>query len=429
MFRTLLITAIIAASLTSHQAQAAEPDVHVTVTQHSALILDELVRIRRDLHRHPELAGQEQRTSAIVEAYLGALGLEVRTHVGGYGVVGILQGAQAGKAIAWRADMDAVRTDAPDSVPFESTTPGVRHVCGHDVHTVIGLGIANTLAHQVEHLSGTVYFLFQPAEETLEGAQAMIADGLFEAIEPDELYGLHVAPMDVGVVSAKPGLMFSHSHRLRLQFGKTDDLEGLASAVDAVITSQAFSRPGTEPWNLEKLVDPELGIAHSQTLYQNYLIISESLKWTETGDGVILETGFVTSEEAELTQLPVRIKARIAETPYADRLLSVTTNAVSAAVFNDARLTAQALASIRDRQGEAAVERIHGVIPFFNDDFAYFQQRVPGVYFFLGGSNPEQGIMAMPHAPDFAIDERSIEVGVGYFSSLILDRLGRPSTP
>jgi amidohydrolase len=136
----------------------------------------DLIEVRRDIHRHPEVSGQEERTAWIVAERLRGSGLEVATGVGGHGVVGILRGGKPGPTVAYRADMDAVYSNAPDPVPFASETPGVRHICGHDIHTTVALGVAEALTAIRDELPGTVKFIFQPAEENIQGAYAMIED-------------------------------------------------------------------------------------------------------------------------------------------------------------------------------------------------------------------------------------------------------------
>lgn len=163
--------------------------------------------VRRDLHRNPELSGQEVRTAKVVADRLRQLGLDVRTGVGGHGVVGILTGGRPGPLVAYRADMDAVRSAAPDPVEFRSVVPGVRHICGHDVHVTIGLALASALSHVRADLPGRVMFVFQPAEERATGAKAMLDAGLFAREKPAAIFGLHAAPFDAGRLSSKAGLM------------------------------------------------------------------------------------------------------------------------------------------------------------------------------------------------------------------------------
>jgi amidohydrolase len=137
-------------------------------------VFEKIVKIRRNFHANPELAGKEKQTQETIKQYLLELGLEVKTNIYGYGIVGILKGAKKGKRIAWRADMDALPNDFPDNVDFKSKVKSVQHGCGHDVHMAIALGIAEVLVKHKKHLKGTVYFIFQPQEESFTGAKGMI---------------------------------------------------------------------------------------------------------------------------------------------------------------------------------------------------------------------------------------------------------------
>ncbi|MFN3673974.1 MAG: M20 aminoacylase family protein [Bosea sp. (in: a-proteobacteria)] len=167
---------------------------------------DELVAIRRDLHAHPEIGFEEVRTSGIVADKLAGWGIEVHRGIGRTGVVGVLRGTGgAGKRIGLRADMDALPMEETTNLAFSSKIPGRMHACGHDGHTTMLLGAARYLAEN-RNFPGTVIFIFQPAEEGLGGARAMIADGLFERFPCDEIYGLHNAPnLDHGQISVFPG--------------------------------------------------------------------------------------------------------------------------------------------------------------------------------------------------------------------------------
>ncbi|MBK5099343.1 MAG: M20/M25/M40 family metallo-hydrolase, partial [Gemmatimonadetes bacterium] len=138
---------------------------------------DELIEVRRDIHRHPEVSGREERTAGVVAGRLRALGLDVRTDVGGHGVVAVLRGSHPGPIVAFRADMDAVASRDPDPVDFASTVEGVRHICGHDIHTTVGLALAEGMAAIRDQLAGSVMLIFQPAEENATGARAMLEDG------------------------------------------------------------------------------------------------------------------------------------------------------------------------------------------------------------------------------------------------------------
>jgi metal-dependent amidase/aminoacylase/carboxypeptidase family protein len=166
-----------------------------------------LVAFRRDLHRHPELSNMEVRTAGAIADRLRAAGLTVRTGVGGHGVVATLKGASAGPLVAYRADMDAVRSADPDPVDFRSETAGVRHICGHDIHVTVAVALAEALAHVRADLRGSIVFIFQPAEERATGAEAMLRDDVFAGGMPVAIYGLHVGPFAAGHVAVKPDVM------------------------------------------------------------------------------------------------------------------------------------------------------------------------------------------------------------------------------
>jgi amidohydrolase len=171
-----------------------------------ASYMDDLVALRRDLHAHPEIGFEEERTSAIVAERLASWGIEVHRGLGKTGVVGILQGRNGGgRRIGLRADMDALPIEEATNLPYRSTSPGKMHACGHDGHTTMLLGAARYLA-ETRDFDGTAVFIFQPAEEGLGGARAMLADGLFRRFPCDEVYGLHNSPEGPrGRVAIRPG--------------------------------------------------------------------------------------------------------------------------------------------------------------------------------------------------------------------------------
>ena len=396
---------------------------HDFIDSYSASIFHELVELRRNFHDHPELSGEERITSAIVAEYLIGLGLEVKTKVGGYGVVGRLKGAEKGRRIAWRADMDAARFIHADDTNASSAENRLGHICGHDVHTTISLGIANTLSKNINNLTGTVYFLFQPAEESQKGAKAMIDDGLFDLIEPDEIYGLHVAPMETGTVLTMPGNVFSHARRIRLDFDRADDDEELTVMVNSVMNSLVRITSKSKFTNLQNITDPSLGLENPNTIYQDYVVFYKNPHSMRLENSLVFEAELHTTKRKELDQVVQSIKASIAKTKYKSRLRSVTYFDEREGVNNDLQLVNEAISTLRNIYGKEAVGNLYGKFPFASEDFGHFQRKVPGVYFFLGASNSTLDIMAFPHMPNFAVDETSIKVGVTYFSSLILERL------
>ncbi|MEF2070311.1 M20 aminoacylase family protein [Consotaella aegiceratis] len=175
------------------------------VLERIAGFTDDLTAIRRDFHAHPELGFEEVRTSARVAEMLESWGIEVARGIGGTGVVGVLDGARTGRTIGLRADMDALPMDEQTNLPYASKNPGVFHGCGHDGHTTMLLGAARYLA-ETRDFAGRAVFIFQPAEEGLGGARAMLADGLFERFPCDELYGIHNSPyLEADEIKVTPG--------------------------------------------------------------------------------------------------------------------------------------------------------------------------------------------------------------------------------
>ena len=245
-----------------------EPSIHDLIQKQTNDIFDTLVKIRRDFHMNPDLSGQEQMTSKKIADYLILLGLEVKINIGGYGVVGILNGEKNEKRIAWRADIDALKTDEPDVVDFKSTKPGIRHICGHDVHTTIGLGIANVLSHNREKVNGTVYFIFQPSEENYQGAKAMIDDGLFNIISPDEIYALHINPMPTGLVSAKSDLVYAYLKIINVSYNNTVNQKEIVDFTKDMISKLQDVQSDSIFWNGRSLGDPDVGIRKSKYSFQ-----------------------------------------------------------------------------------------------------------------------------------------------------------------
>ncbi|RZM29619.1 MAG: amidohydrolase [Pedobacter sp.] len=395
---------------------------HKSIQMEADRIFKKLVALRRNFHQHPELAGHEARTQKIIKDYLINLGLEVDTSSYGYGLIGILRGGKKGNDIAWRADMDALAQDFPDDPAFPSLNKGVRHGCGHDIHLAVALGIAEVLSKNKASLPGTVYFLFQPEEETFLGAKAMVNEDPFNTITPAEIYGLHVTALPVGQIMVKSNELFAYQKRVRIKLKNelsTDQIKILSNAIHNAL---ARSRENSKPWDLSLIGDVQLGLANPNTIYKDYLIM-DNLSANTKNHVLALEGYLYETDSAKIKSIIPTIEEVIKQSGYKDQLISVSFSQSNPTVLNDDKLTATAASILTKIYGKDIVMPDYGQVPYFNDDFAYFQQKMPGTYFFLGGSNAAKGIVAMNHTPNFAVDEECIRTGVKCFSSLIWERL------
>jgi amidohydrolase len=356
-----------------------------------------LIDVRRDIHRHPEVSGEETRTAALVAKELRALGLQVRSGVGGHGVVAILRGGKPGPVVGYRADMDAVPSRDPDPVDFRSIIIGVRHICGHDVHTAIGLGVAGGLAAVKRELPGIAVFYFQPAEETTEGARAMIEAGALNAPTPSAIFALHVAPMEVGTVAAIEGLV----------------LPGLAAAKAAValVQGRATPRQGARADSFVSVEIWDQGLPAGERAVQ-------------------VSAGIRAADDSVFARVERDLRAKAAALHLRDVKAEVAyQHAVVPATRNDLATVRATYPALRRLLGKEKLEILPNGTRYFSEDFSYFQQRLPGVMYFLGASNEARKITAMPHSPGFSVDEAAIEIGARAMARLMADYLARGKTP
>jgi metal-dependent amidase/aminoacylase/carboxypeptidase family protein len=370
----------------------------------------EYIALRRDLHRHPELSGSEVRTARIIVDRLKAIGLEVRTEVGGHGVVALLKGGQPGPLVAYRAEMDAAPSKDPDPVDFASETPGVRHVCGHDVHMAIGVALASALASVREELPGSVLFVFQPAEEVATGAKAMLADGVFAARKPVAIYGVHTAPYEVEQLATRPGVMMAPRDRLTVTVTGTGDLQRALDSARSVVNAQATIkaeeafRPAPEDFRLVQ-AQPPARIGSGDLQFHATITLASAAAREQVKQAIARGLAEIAVPGATLTHRHV------------DKAI--------AGVTNDVQLTADAVRSLASALGESALAAPPGIIPAFSEDFGFFQDEVPGVFFFLGVSNAAKKVVGMPHSPNYVADEDAIAFGARGMAAVLLDRLSR----
>lgn len=387
-----------------------------------------LVELRREIHRWPERSGEERRTAELVAERLEAAGLAVATGIGGHGVVAVLNGAGDGPTVAYRADMDAL--DLPDALDrpealdlpeafvsgFASRGPGVAHLCGHDLHTAIGVGIAQVLARLRDRLPGRVGFFFQPAEETLTGARAMIEADALEQVAPREIYALHCGPLPVGRFAVMPGFGLPGQDRFRITLaGPTAaaDADRLAGRIEALTTVQLTRDREQTQRLLASLERPGGPLAR-------FVVIAATVESDRRGARI---AGWVRAwPDERYPEIRVRLRyladsvgARIAfpDPPFPAMVCSPELS--------------QALAAhLRDTLGPDAVTVLHGSYPTHSEDFARFLREVPGAMCYLGVADAAAGIHGVPHSPDFAADERAVGVGVRAMAGFLASRLAAP---
>jgi metal-dependent amidase/aminoacylase/carboxypeptidase family protein len=397
--------------------------INASIRRETDSIYDRLVNIRRDFHRAPELAGKEVRTQKAIKKYLADLGIKVLTDTYAHSVVGMINGDRPGKRIAWRAEMDALPCNFPDQVEFSSLIKGAQHGCGHDVHLAIALGIAEILIQNKESINGTVYFIFQPEEETFSGAKNIIEAELFSNLHLDEIYSLHVTDLPVGKIVVKPNEMFAYQKRIRIEFKNELSKEQAQELAHKIRSLLSRSQGDTKPSEIRRMNDPNMGIMNPKSIFKDYLIMDNNFSVYTKNDKLFLESYLYETDESKLQMIIPKIKRIISKEVYTDKLLSVSFIQENPTVINDKKLTKSAMKTLNGICGNNLTAPSYGQVPFFNDDFAFFQQKIPGVYFLLGGSNKEKGIIAMNHAPGFRVDEECIRIGVRSFSCLIINKL------
>ena len=392
-----------------------------------------MIEWRRDIHQHPELSNREIRTAGIVADHLRKLGLEVRTEVAHTGVVGVLRGGQPGPVVALRADMDALPVTEAVDVPFASKVKavyngrevGVMHACGHDVHTAVLMAVAQVLSQMRDELPGTVKFIFQPAEEGAPkgeagGAKLMIEEGVLENPKPEVIFGLHVSPQyRVGTIAHRSGPIMASEDGLR-------------------IVVRGRQTHGASPWGG---IDPI--VAASQIVLALQTIVSRQVDLPEAPAIITLGSihGGVRSniipDEVEMvgtirTFLP-EMRSDIHERIRRTATLTAQSSGAGADVtitqgypvtFNDPNLAARMLPVLETTVGKSNVVTMPLVTGA--EDFSYYGQKIPGLFFFLGvtpeNANPKESPTS--HSPYFCPDESAMAIGVRTMAHLAIAYMG-----
>jgi amidohydrolase len=386
------------------------------VLKQASCLREQLILWRRDFHQNPELGFEEVRTSQIVAEHLQRLGLEVKRGVGKTGVVGLLRGKGPGPTIGLRADMDALPIQDQKQVSYSSKVPGKAHVCGHDAHTSILMGTAQFLAEIERPLRGNIKFIFQPAEEELGGAQAMIDHGVLEDPQVSAIAGLHVnIGIPTGRITAVRGVDCAAADKIKIKIiGKGGHAAHPHQAIDSVsVTAEVISA-------LQHIASRQVDPLES-------VVITIGKIQGGTASNIIAPDveliGTVRTLNPTLReQMPRRI----------ERVVKGVTEALGAtyefeyvmgypSVINDdamIEILQQTADQVLGSGKYAMVKPSMG-----SEDFSYFTRHVPGVFFLLGVGNQQKNIVHHGHNPMFDIDEDAMPIGVALLSTLALNYL------
>ncbi len=397
-----------------------------------AAVEDKVIDWRQHIHKNPELSNREHKTAKYIAKHLEGLGIEVTQGIAKTGVVGILKGDNPGKVVALRADIDALPVTERNDLPFKSVATtsilgrefGVMHACGHDTHTAILMGVAEVLSKNTDKINGTVKFIFQPAEEGPPpgeegGAKLMIKEGVLKNPDVDAIFGLHInSGTPINTIRYKPG--------------------GTMAAVERfVVNVKGKQTHGSQPWGG---VDPIYISAQIINGFQS--IISREARLID--EPAVITVGKITAgvrfniipESAEMIgtvrtldpQMRTQIIRRmtemardIAKAHGGEATIDWQNN--TTVTFNDATLTATMLPTLEKVAGKQNVNLQKATTG--GEDFSYFQEEVPGFYFFLGGMTPGNTEAFPHHTPDFIIDERGFQLGVKALSQMAVDYLGQ----
>ena len=422
MKKTLIALLLLVNGLTAQQS----------IQQDILEIEDKLIEWRRDFHQNPELSNREFKTAEKIAKHLTYIGLQVETNIAKTGVVAILEGDQPGKVIAIRADIDGLPVTERNDLDFKSevkttflnTETGVMHACGHDTHIAILMATAEVLSKHKDKIKGSIKFIFQPAEEGPPpgeegGAKLMIKEGVLENPKVDAIFGLHInSQTPVGTIKYKTG--------------------GIMASVERfVINVRGKQTHGSQPWSG---VDPILISAKIIDGLQTIISREADL----TNEAAVITVGKITSgtrfniipESSEMIgtvrtldpKMREMIEKRMKDMvegiakAYGGEASIIFQNNTSI-TYNDEELTARILPSLQTVAGEENVIIMKATTG--GEDFSFFQEKVPGVYFFLGGMTAGNTESFPHHTPDFMIDESGLLLGVKAFTQISIDYLNQ----
>ena len=406
------------------------------IDQRTKELEPKVIEWRRHFHQYPELSNRETKTAEKIAQHLKSLGLEVQTGVAHTGVVALLKGTKPGPVIALRADMDALPVVERNDLPFASKEKstfngqdvGVMHACGHDTHMAILMGVAEILSGMKNELKGSVKFIFQPAEEGSPkgeegGAELMVKEGVLENPKVDVIFGLHIsAQTELGRITYRPGGLMASVNDLKITV-KGRQAHGAApwSSIDPIVVSAQIIN------NLQTIVSRNLNVTENAGVVTigsihggvRSNIIPEQVEMMGT-----LRALSVEDEKLLITRVK-QIATKTAEASGATAEVEIPYSSHYPVTFNDEALTEKVLPSLYKAAGQ---NKVSVIAPHTGaEDFSFFQEKVPGFFFFVGGLPPEIDPLKAPshHTPDFMIDERGMLTGMRALLNLTVDYMNR----
>lgn len=404
--------------------------LHEKIDQLARNYNEDVISLRRDFHAHPELSNREFRTAKIVAEELEKLGFEVQTGVAHTGVVATLKGGQPGPTVGLRADMDALPVEERTGLPFASTATGtlndnevpVMHACGHDAHTAILLGVAKVLSQIKDELPGEIRFLFQPAEEgppagEKGGASLMVEEGALKGV--DAIFGLHVKKeLNVGEIGLRPEGMMAAADRFVIKInGKQTHGSTPWTGVDPIVTASQVIM------GLQTIVSRQANLVQAPAVV-SVGSIQGGLRFNIIPEEVTLVGTVRTLDKAMQDDIHARMQKMvhsICEANGATAELKI--EKMCPVTWNDPALTTQMVGSLENTAGKEHVSIIKPILGA--EDFAFYSQEIPGLYYFVGvtpkGQDPAAA--APHHTPEFFIDESGLELGVRSLARLAVDYL------
>ena len=392
-------------------------------------LMTKVIEWRHHFHQYPELSNREFKTSAYIKNVLENLGLEVQSDIAITGLVAMIRGSQPGPLIALRADIDGLPVTEELGLPFSSKEKsvyqgnevGVMHACGHDAHIAILLGVAEYLVKNTDKLKGDIMLIFQPAEESPPegeegGAYLMLKEGIFELEKPDAIFGLHVTNGPHGTIYLKPGPAMASAEAFRITVeGKQTHGSRPWEGVDPILA--AFNIGTT----MQTIVSRRLNILDSQAVV-SIGMVNGGTRNNIIPQKVVMEGTIRTFEKNYLDKIHAEIKTiatNVAEAHNATAKVEFAVYGSYPVTFNDLDLSAQLEESLIKASGGKYTR--WNVPRTGAEDFSFFAQEVPGLYFFLGVNPENQESSYTNHSPKFYVDDDALDTGVKAFIQLVED--------